>query len=910
MSAPKVTRWDAPEVSVRTTRSMLLYFERTYGRARLEQAWTQMPLSLEYLDDLKNFISYAFLERFLSQLTEASGDPDFVDKAGRHIATPEGLGFAYYLLRSVGSPELAYRKTIELGATYNRVGHFTVEKSSPNELTLSYRSDVRENHRLACRGRMANFCSFPTIWGLPEAKVEELQCQVQGADSCRYHLSWQRRPPIDWRRWVGLGLGAAVGGLSFGATPWAAGIALGAFFGGAWLDARRFARNREELLRDNTAIMSRSAEELQKRADEVFKANVELDKRVAERTADLEEALGRLRKVDQLKSEFFANVSHELRTPLTLILAPVEEQLASTRDPVTRAMLSGVRGNSERLLRLIDDLLDLSRLEAGALTLTVGPVDLGGLAKSVGALMAQTAQARGIDLEVRVPPATPGLEGDLHRLEIVVTNLLGNALKFTPRGGKVTLEVKELPEGAELCVRDTGPGIPPNEVERIFERFYQVVGEASGQGAKGGVGIGLALAKQLAELHGGTLRAESAPGAGATFTLSLPKGRAHFKARILERAKTEGPAPQPQHLALSEPEPVAPSVSSSSVTVLVVEDHQELRALLKRLLAPIARVLEAADGDAGWALAQESRPDLIVSDVMMPGLSGAQLCAKVKGDPKLGSTPVILLTARSGPEAALEGFAAGADEFIEKPFHPQVLLARVQAQLRLRALASQLASQAGLAAVGSLAAGVGHEVRNPLNAVLNGVRVLRAKPGLDARDTVLLDAIADGAARIEKISSALVRHVSPAEAGGARPVDVQEGISSALRLMDFRLGQVTVHQEVGETKVVAPASELNQVFINLLDNSLKAGARNLWLRAEQQQERVRLVFEDDGTGVPAEVAPRIFDPFFTTRAPGEGTGLGLYLCRQSLQRWGGAITHRDRPGGGSVFTVDLPAEGR
>jgi signal transduction histidine kinase len=294
---------------------------------------------------------------------------------------------------------------------------------------------------------------------------------------------------------------------------------------------------------------------------------------------------------------------------------------------------------------------------------------------------------------------------------------------------------------------------------------------------------------------------------------------------------------------------------------------------------------------------------------MMPNLTGTELCAAIKKSQSLKSTPVVMLTARGGAESALDGFASGADEFVEKPFHPRVLVARVSAQLRLKALTLQLATQARLAAVGSLAAGVGHEVRNPVNAVLNGVRVLLEHETTTPETKALLDVIAEGAERIERISGALLGHARPGDQGGAKPIDVREGLDATLKLLDFRLGGVEVQKEYGTSaKVVASAAELNQVFLNLLDNGLRAPAKTLWLRVMDAGQTVRVAVEDDGPGVPPEHQARIFDAFYTTRQPGQGTGLGLYLSQQLVQKWGGSLTFHPREGGGASFVVELPKE--
>ncbi len=927
--------WDAPELGVRTFRAVILYFERTAGRAKLEEAWKRaaLPLPISHVENLANFVSLEFVERLFDVLLEASGDPDFFAKAGRHSASPEALGFVYYLLRGVASPELVYKQTVDMGKAFNRVGQFAVESSGPRQLVLLYTSRTKERTRNLCETRMGTFASFPHIWGLPDAEVKETQCQVTGAPCCRYELKWRARPPVAWRRWTFALIGAAVGaalavsGISPGPWMMLALAPLG-FFWGAWLDLRSVTAEKDLRLGEQTRGLTRSFEELQKRAAEIHQANVELDQRVTERTSELSAALQRLRQLDALKSEFFANVSHELRTPLTLILAPLDDRLGREVPPEERRLLEGVRRNAWRLLRLIDDLLDLSRIDAGQLRLDLAALDMGAMARQLGILFASAAEARGLALEVEGVESTTDLWGDSHRLDSALSNLLGNAFKFTPAGGKVTLKVEETPTEVRVTVKDTGPGIAAADLTKIFERYYQA--EEGAHRRTGGVGIGLALARNLVELHGGRLEVASELGQGAAFTIVLLRGKGHIKPEALERrrvqvegaqqrrasdAELESRPSADRELAGPNPKPNTSS-SPSGITlvggrrarVLVVEDNPDVRAMLVDLLSVSFEVLVAADGNAGLEQVKKQRPDLVLSDVMMPGMSGTQLCQAIKADPVIAATPVVLLTARGGTDAAIEGFASGADEFVEKPFHPRVLVARVQAQLRLRSLSLQVAAQARLAAVGTLAAGVGHEVRNPVNAVLNGVRALQTSEGLDDSDVKLLEVIADGAQRINLISGALLTHVSPGDGGGVRPVDPRAGVDSTLRLLDHRLAGVEVHRAyTSDAAVIASAAELNQIFVNLLDNAIRAPAKNVWIEVkEAKDDKVEISVSDDGPGVPADIAPRIFDPFFTTRSPGEGTGLGLYLSRQSLLRWGGDLRFAPRPGGGTCFTAELP----
>jgi signal transduction histidine kinase len=643
---------------------------------------------------------------------------------------------------------------------------------------------------------------------------------------------------------------------------------------------------------------------------------------LAKTSAELSSTLERLQELDRLKNEFFANVSHELRTPLTLILTPVEDLLSRGLAADARPALLVIRRNAHRLLRLIDDLLDLARLDVGGLRLHVAELDLTDVATRLVEVSRPAAEARGMMLELVTPPGELMIYGDPHRIEIILTNLLGNALKFTPDGGRVALRVSKDETSCRIDVEDTGPGIPAEEVDRIFDRFYQV--EGSERRRQGGAGIGLSLARKLSELHGGNVAVESVVGSGSTFSVTLPLGREHFRDEVLERRRVrteEHPRrratdrdglplpPEPPSEAPYEPEAAPVRMDRGRrPLVLVAEDEPDLREYIEAALRPYFDVVTASDGALALAAVKARAPDLVLTDVMMPGTSGTDLCRAIKQDPRLKSTPVIVLTALSATDNVLDAYSAGADDFVTKPFHSRVLLARINAQLRLRSVGLQLADQARLATAGTLAGGVAHEVRNPLNAVLNAARSL---PGVKSRPELekkLLSIIVEGSLRIDRIVGALEEHVRPAEENAILQCDVQSGLRSSIELLEHKMSNVSVHLACESSRsVVASPRELNQVFLNLLDNAVRAGARNIWVRTGDEGGTVRVSVSDDGPGVAKEVAELIFEPFFTTRPVGEGTGLGLYLARRIVQQAGGNLTYSPREGGGAVFGIDLPA---
>ena len=649
--------------------------------------------------------------------------------------------------------------------------------------------------------------------------------------------------------------------------------------------------------------------------------------RLAHATTELQDALERLKELDRLKDKFFANVSHELRTPLTLILAPIEEIAQTTTDRNHLQYLRVVRRNAHRLLRLIDDLLDLSRLDAGGLRLNLAEVDLRTIAATVHENSTPAAMAKGIEFTFTAQPSSRKISGDAHRLEIVLTNLVGNALKFTLPKGRIDLRVEDLPTGVRVQVSDSGRGIPPDALPHVFERFFQ--GIPAEQRREGGVGIGLALAKELVELHGGSMGVESRVSEGSAFSFFIPFGTDHIRPEVVERRRefapredfrrrTEDPesAPKPVEAATIAGQEQGQAAAAEPVLfggsrrarIVLAEDHGDVREFIRGLLEPEFDLMTATNGDEAWELVCREMPDLVISDVMMPGRTGTELCRDIKAEPALKNIPVLLLTARVGSEATLEGFAYGADDFVAKPFHPRVLVARVRAQLKLRALGLQLAEREKLAVVGTLAAGILHEVRNPVNAILNAARVLATGKAETQMTDRLIGVISDAAQRIQGITTALETHARPAEAGGFTPCDVREGLDATLRLLEHRMKGVTVHREYAtDAMAAAPPGPLNQVFLNILDNALRTGARNLWLHVAEQGRRLTIRIGDDGPGIPAGVAQRIFDPFFTTREAGSGIGLGLYLSRRIVERHQGALWVEDRQGGGAEFVAELPA---
>lgn len=421
----------------------------------------------------------------------------------------------------------------------------------------------------------------------------------------------------------------------------------------------------------------------------------------------IEAQAARLRELDDAKSRFFAGVSHEFRTPLMLTRGLVQDVLDGVRGPVpapARAELERALLHADRLEELIAQILDLSKLEVGAVRLERRMVDLTALARRLVDAFAPLAERTGVALRVDAPAAPVVLPADAEALVKVVTNLLSNACRHTPRGGRVTLRLAGDDDAVRLSVEDTGCGIPADVLPRVFERFYHHDDGA----ARPGTGIGLALARELVELHGGTLGVESTVGRGSTFTARLPRvaaagdGAPTTDAPLIRLRGVEA------ELLAAEPAPERPADTDDDddhTTVLVVDDNAEVRRYVRSHLAARYRVLEAADGRQALQTARRVLPDLVVSDVQMPGLDGLALCRALKQDRQTSFIPVVLLTVRAEGEARLGGLAAGADAYLGKPFSVSELLARVDnliaAQRRLRAhhAAAPEADAAGALAV-------------------------------------------------------------------------------------------------------------------------------------------------------------------------------------------------------------------
>lgn len=431
---------------------------------------------------------------------------------------------------------------------------------------------------------------------------------------------------------------------------------------------------------------------IQVRTFRLRKAKKDLEKEVARRTEELKEKNTQILEMEGLKTRFFIDVSHEIRTPLSLISGPLEQLTNQEfRDPRIIRWLSLIRHNSQRLVQLVNQLLDISRLDAGYMKLIIEESDPCAHIKLLAEGYLSLAESKDIEYIIHIPDINISACYDKEKLVKVITNLLSNAFKFTSAGGTVTFRLKvydgcstEDDPKIRLLVADTGTGIPREMKDKIFERFFR--GEEEPSHFTDGSGIGLALTRELVKIMHGEIRFRSRVGVGTVFMVTIPTGSSHLQAGEYimkeqdDRAYTDSSLPEKQ-----KPGIVNSHLKKSNISILVVEDNKDLQAFLLENLAAEFNVRGAYDGEQGYRMATSELPDLIITDVMMPGqLDGMELCRKIKTSEQTSHIPVVILTAKSTGRDKITGFEHGADDYIIKPFSIDELLVRTRNLLMQR----------------------------------------------------------------------------------------------------------------------------------------------------------------------------------------------------------------------------------
>lgn len=648
-----------------------------------------------------------------------------------------------------------------------------------------------------------------------------------------------------------------------------------------------------------------------------------------------------LAELDRAKTQFFSNVSHEFRTPLTLMLGPLEEVLASDRlDDRARAELDVAHRNALRLLRLVNTLLDFSRVEAGRAQASFAPVDLAALTADLASTFRSAVERGGLTLQVECPALPEPVFVDRDMWEKVVLNLLSNAFKFTFQGS-ISVRLEPLHGAVRLTVADTGVGIPAETLPRIFERFHRV--ESSRSRSHEGSGIGLALVRELVGIHGGTVEVASRVERGTTLTVTIPTGRAHLPSEHIAQTSEPGEhgglarAYTEEALRWLPDGPVAPNVvplrsslgpgrdAKARARIVLADDNADMRAYVRRLLGREHDVIPVVDGAAALAALREARTDLLLTDVMMPVMDGMALTRAMRADPALRTVPIIMLSARAGDEAGIEGLEAGADDYLVKPFSARELQARVRTNLELARLRREAEEQAAQArkmdAVGQLTSGVAHDFNNLLAAVMGSVELAERRVS-DERVLRLLHNAYQAAKRGATLTEQLLAF-SRRQRLEARPTDLNGVLSGMADLLRRTLGgtvAVSTRLAADLWPAMADPNRIELAVLNLAVNARDAMPKGgeLWIEtanlatteprpaALPPGEFVRLSVRDTGEGMPPEVLARLFEPFFTTKPQGKGTGLGLAQVYGTAKQLGGEVTVGSRVGEGTCVALYLP----
>ncbi|MDB4973943.1 MAG: Sensor protein, partial [Myxococcaceae bacterium] len=661
-----------------------------------------------------------------------------------------------------------------------------------------------------------------------------------------------------------------------------------------------------------------------------------------------------LAELDMAKTAFFSNVSHEFRTPLTLMLGPIEDSLADREEPLPpsqreRQLL--VRRNGLRLQKLVNTLLEFARIGAGRARVAYCATDLAMLTRDLVSSFDSAMAGAGLVLRVDCPPLPEPVYVDHAMWEKIVLNLLSNALKFTFQG-EVRVSLRWQGDHVSLSVSDTGTGIPAQELPRIFERFHRVEG-ARGRSHEG-TGIGLALVQEIVRLHGGRVSVQSVLGQGTSFTVCLPTGDQHVPVECREAPSSAleetalGPLPYlaeaSQWQDVRTPPPSGPRVHErlyslpaphAGARILVADDNADMRSYLVRLLSPFWQVEEVGDGMQALEAVRDRMHDLVISDVMMPGLDGLALARALRTDEQTRMVQVILLSARAGEEATIEGLKSGADEYLVKPFSANELIARVHAQLTVSELRRQAVEQERahteeanrLLAESRRAtqlreetlAVVSHDLRTPLTAIKMAIDLMQLWLQDDERDRKLrkqTDSIRRSITRMNRLISDLL-DLASIDAGTLAldtqrrsPAELLHEAHDVFAMQAAQKGlELTLDLEDGLPALECDRERILQVLNNLLANAFQftpAGG-HVRLSARRGEEGVLFVVSDDGSGIASDALPHIFDRYWHSAAHGrESHGLGLSIAAGIVKAHGGTLDVWSSEGEGSRFSFMLP----
>ncbi len=634
-----------------------------------------------------------------------------------------------------------------------------------------------------------------------------------------------------------------------------------------------------------------------------------------------------LAKLDQLKTTFFSNVSHEFRTPLTLLLGPLEDAIVEAHGldiTLDRQTFDSVYRNALRLLKLVNSLLDFTRMEAGKVEASFQPVDLKEFTSGLASQFRHVMEKGNLHYEVELDEISEPIFVDCEMWEKIVLNLLSNAFKFT-LNGSVKVFLKEFSDRVELTIQDTGIGISKEELPKIFDRFHRVEGAISRTFE--GSGIGLALVKAMIRVHEGKITIDSGFEIGTTIKVNLLKGFAHLPVSQLKAQSLyveNGKLPiLVEEASRWLPEYHMFNETKDRSTILVVDDNADMRDYLERKLIPHYNMLSASNGREALNVIQYRMPDLIISDIMMPEMGGFELLRNLKSHDKTAHLPVIFLSARAGNEATIEGLEAGADDYLVKPFSSKELLARVNTQLSVVRLRSDLVNeQKALQARDEFLSIASHELNTPLTPLKLQVQSLNwfiEQGTLSSLSPERLKVMVNVLDRqIDKIANLIrdLMDVTRISQGtlvlDKQKIDLNTIVSTVLDEYKQEIIQAKCTLEIDLKAHVlsfCDRDRIEQVVTNLLTNAIKYAAGTLITIATFVRENQAVIsVSDKGPGISADNLGKIFNRYERIDVSSHfgGLGLGLYISKQIIDAHNGSIKVESTLDEGTTFYLELP----
>ncbi|MBM9501718.1 response regulator [Leptospira sp. 201903071] len=672
-----------------------------------------------------------------------------------------------------------------------------------------------------------------------------------------------------------------------------------------------------EELRSLTASMEN---EIYQRAQEIQNSNkklTSLNDDLTRREEELKQVYEKLIELDQLKTQFFANVSHELRTPLTLILGPTRSLLKQESiSQFQKGLLETIERNSYTLLKHVNDLLDISKLEAGKMTFKYSNVDLSRTVSNITSHFDSVAKERNIEFETTLPE-TCMIPLDEAKVERILLNLIANAFKFAPDFGKIRCQLQR--ENSEISIRveDDGPGVPEKLRELIFDKFRQ--GEEGDSRSFGGTGLGLAIVKEFVNLHSGKVSVTNSSLGGALFEVILP---------IVSNEGIENARPSPHEelipaimSAVSDLKKIGddtleePNLSGSKPKVLIVEDNAEMRRYIADTISSEFQISMATNGKEGLEKAKQEKPDVIVTDIMMPVLSGDRMVRAIREHSELNSTSIIFLSAKADMDARIRLLSEGAQDYLIKPFAPEELLVRVRNFIRLKKTIETL--EATNADMEAFSYSVSHDLRAPIRGIEGFVKILVEDFGdtLDPEALRIVNIIEKSIVLMNSLIQNLLdfHKVSKIELA-SRTVDMDVLVRDIVMMLQ----QENPNQNHCSIQIdnlptaLGDGAALKQVWVNLISNAIKYSSKSdhpeVRIGCKEGEEWNTYFVQDNGVGFDKRYVNRLFKVFQRLHLQDEfeGTGVGLAIVARIVQRHGGKVFAEGEVGKGSKFSFSLP----